>query len=92
MILSYFLDFGTSESCFFGNFGGPGTYFGDPGPHLEDFRDYCDFGSAFSAKVESILGVILQAVTHFLVLRFLCFFQCSFFLIFYDFRCPEAPF
>ena len=34
----------------FGNFGGPGTYFGDPGPHLEDFMDYCDFGSVLGAK------------------------------------------
>ena len=51
-----------------------------------------DFGNVLGAKVQSILGVILQAVTHFLVLRFLRFFQGSFFLIFYDFRCPEAPF
>ena len=58
----------------FGNFGGPGTYFGDPGPHLEDFAEYYDFGNVLGAKTQSILEVILQAVTHFLVLRFLCLF------------------
>ena len=61
---------------------------GDPGPHFEDFRDYCDFGSVLAATVQSILEVKMQAVTHFLVLRFLCFFQCSFFLIFLRFQVP----
>ena len=76
----------------FGNFGGPGAHFGGPGPHFEDFLDYCDFGSAFSTKVESILEVKMQTVTYFWVLRFLCVFGVLFFLVFCDFGCPEAPF
>ena len=77
-----FFRFWDVRNIIFGNFGGPGTYFGDLGPHFEDFRDYCDFTSAFSAKKESIFEVTLQAVTHFLVLRFLCFFRWSLFWIF----------
>ena len=63
---------------FFCNFGGPGTH----------FRDYCDFGSVLTAKNQSILEVILQAATHFLVLRFFMFFSMLPFLDFLRFQVP----
>ena len=44
------IDFWDVRIMIFGNVGGPGTYFGDPGPHFEDFRDYCDFGSVLATK------------------------------------------
>ena len=39
-----------------GCFEEPGTHFGDPGPHFEDFFDFCDFEDTSGAKVPPLSG------------------------------------
>ena len=36
--------------------GGLWAHFGGMGPHLEDFRDFCDFGGAPAANPDTLLG------------------------------------
>ena len=74
------------------HFGGPGAHSGGPGPHFEDFWDYCDLGGRSGAKGDTHFDSKIQAVTHFRWCCVFMFFQCSLFLIFCDFACPEAPF
>ena len=47
-------------------FRGPGAHFGDPGPHFEDFFDFCDFEDTFCAKVYLTFEVKMRPLTHFL--------------------------
>ena len=47
-------------------FRGPGAHFGDPGPHFEDFSDFCDFEDASATKGVPPFRVKMRPLTHFL--------------------------
>ena len=77
---------------FFCHFGRREPHLGGPGPHFEDFWDYCDFGGAFATKYPSLLESKMQALTHFFQCCCLMFFWVLVFLNFCDFECPETLF
>ena len=87
-----FSRFGEVIIMFFCHFGRREPHLGGPGPHFEDFWDYCDFGGAFATKYSSHLESKMQALTHFFQCCCLMFFWVLVFLNFCDFECPETLF
>ena len=85
----YFYDFGRSKLWFLGHFGRPGAHCGGPGAHIENFEVFGDV----PARKTTSKGMSKLTLFHFLWgVEFYMFFWVLFFIVFFDFMCPEAPF